>query len=120
MGLVSAKLTLSNPLLEDLQPLEVQALVDGGANLLYLPRPVADQLQLETNGTREVPTADGRRTSCPYVGPIQVRFEGRQCYTGAMVTGDRVLLGTIPLDDMGLVFSPLERRLVPNPQPLRV
>ena len=120
MGHVSADITLSNPRLETLRPLEVHALVDSGANFLCLPRQVADLLQPETNETRDVATADGKRTSCPYVGPVQVRFDGRQCYVGALVLGDQVLLGAIPLEDMELIVSPAERRLVPNPQPLRV
>ena len=120
MGLVFADITLSNPRLENLRLLEVQALADSRSNFLCLPKEVADQLQLETNEVRNVVTADGRQTSCPYVGPIQVRFDGRQCYVGALVLGDQVLLGAIPLEDMELIVSPLERRLVPNPEPLRV
>jgi hypothetical protein len=32
---------------------------------------------------REVTLADGRRTLVPYMGPIEVRFDGRRCFTGA-------------------------------------
>ena len=115
MGLASAKIILSNPRSDDLKPLEIEALADSGANYLCIPQHVASQLRLETMMDREVTTADGNRTSCPYVGPIRIRFENRGCYVGAIVIGDQVLLGTIPMEDMDLVVLPLERLIAVNP-----
>ena len=115
MGLASAKIILSNPQLDELKPLEVEALADSGANYLCLPQHVANELRLETMMDKEVTTADGRRTSCPYVGPIRIRFENRGCYVGAIVIGDQVLLGAIPMEDMDLVGLPQERRIAVNP-----
>ena len=115
MGLASAKILLSNPRLDDLKPLEVEALADSGANFLCIPQAVADQLRLETMMDKEVTTADGKRAHYPYVGPIRVRFENRGCYVGAIVLGDQVLLGAIPMEDMDLVVLPLERRIAVNP-----
>ena len=37
------------------------------------------------------------------------------CYVGAIVLGDEVLLGAIPMEDMDLVVLPLERRVAVNP-----
>jgi hypothetical protein len=34
--------------------------------------------------------ADTRRT-VPYVGPVEVRFRNRRCFTGAMLLGNEVL-----------------------------
>jgi len=51
----------------------------------------------------------------PYVGPIEVRFENRNCYVGALVLGGDVLLGAIPMEDMDVVISPLHRKIVVNP-----
>ena len=115
MGLASATITLSNPRLADLKPVEVEALADSGAVFLCIPQHVANQLQLEMTLTKEVTTADGKRTLCPYVGPIRVHFDNRDCYVGAIVLGDQVLLGTIPMEDMDLVVLPLERRVAVNP-----
>lgn len=42
----------------------------------------------------------------PYVGPVEVRFKNRVGFGGAIVTGDHVLLGVIPTEDMDLVFIP--------------
>ncbi len=115
MGFVSAKILLSNPRLDDLRPVEVEALADSGANYLCLPEHVADQLRLEVESEKAVTTADGRRQMCRYDGPVRIRFENRSCYVGALVLGDQVLLGAIPMEDMDLVALPLERRIAVNP-----
>jgi clan AA aspartic protease len=106
MGLIHAKIALRNPRDAGLRPVETDALVDTGALHLCLPEHVALQLKLEELYQREVTTADGSRRLCPYVGPIEVRFENRACYTGALVLGDEVLLGAVPMEDMDLVISP--------------
>ena len=115
MGLASARITLSNPRLDSLRPVEVEALADTGAVLLCIPEHVATQLRLEVLMDKEVTTTDGKRTLCPYVGPIRIRFENRGCYVGAIILGDQVLLGAIPIEDMDLVVLPLERRVAVNP-----
>jgi hypothetical protein len=76
---------------------------------------VANQLQLSESSKKEVTLADGRKQLCPYVGPIHLRFENRECYVGAVVLGDEVLLGAVPMEDMDLVVIPSERRVAVNP-----
>jgi hypothetical protein len=51
----------------------------------------------------------------PYVGPIETRFKNRAAYVGAIVMGDEVILGAIPMEDMDLVALPNSRRLDVNP-----
>jgi len=51
----------------------------------------------------------------PYIGPIEVRFANRRCFTGAMVLGDEVLLGAIPMEDMDLVLKPQLQSIAVNP-----
>jgi clan AA aspartic protease len=116
VGLVYARIRLGNPRRPELSPLEAQALVDTGAMHLCIPQHVAVQLKLESAYEREVTTADGAKRLCPYVGPIEVSFDGRTCYTGAIVLGDEVLLGAVPMEDMDLVVSPSTRSVVVNPQ----
>ena len=111
-----ASITLKNPLDPELRPLEVQALVDTDAMHLCIPEHVSMQLRLEQLQEREVITADGSTRLCPYVGPIEVRFENRACFTGALVLGDEVLLGAVPLEDMDLVISPSVRSVTVNPK----
>jgi clan AA aspartic protease len=115
MGLAYAQLTLSNPREPQLLAIEVRALADSGSTYVCLPEHVAIQLRLETLYQREVTIADGSRRVCPYVGPLQVRFDGRACFTGALVLGEEVLLGAIAMEDMDLVISPSDRRVTVNP-----
>jgi clan AA aspartic protease len=114
-GMSSAKLMLDNSRLPALQPLEIEALADTGAIFLCIPDHVANQLQLSESSKKEVTLADGRKQLCPYVGPIHLRFENRECYVGAVVLGDEVLLGAVPMEDMDLVVIPSERRVAVNP-----
>ena len=116
MGLVYANISLSNPREPTLRAIEVEALVDTGAVTLCLPEHVAIQLKLTEIEQREVTTADGKPHLVPYVGPLQVQFENRTCFTGAFVLGDSVLMGTIPMEDMDLVVSPREQKVTVNPK----
>jgi clan AA aspartic protease len=115
MGLAYAQVTLDNPKRPDLQPLETQALADTGSLYLCIPESVKVQLQLEATSQKTVTTADGRRSLCDYVGPVRIRFENRECYVGAVVLGDEVLLGAVPMEDMDLVLVPPLRRVIVNP-----
>lgn len=60
--------------------------------------------------------ADGSRRLCSYVGPIHLKYANRQCLTGAMVIGEEVLLGAIPIEDMDLIIHPAQLKLMPNPE----
>ncbi len=116
MGLVHAEIALKNPRRPELKAMPVSALVDTGAITLCIPEHVAVQLKLEAIEDREVTTADGRPQVVNYVGPIEVNFEGRTCFTGALVLGDAVLMGAVPLEDMDLVIHPAGRTVTVNPQ----
>ena len=116
MGQITTKIHLSNPRDVDLEPLEVEALVDTGAVTLCIPEHVAIQLNLDVLEQREVTTAEGKKHKCDYVGPVQIRFGNRSCFGGALVLGDGVLLGAIPMEDMDLVTRPLDGTVAVNPQ----
>ena len=91
MGHVFADIELSNPRQPELSPLKARALADTGA------------------------VADGRSMNVPYVGPIKISFGKRFCYVGALVLGDEVLLGAVPMEDMDLVIHPGRRELTVDP-----
>jgi len=116
MGLVYAEIQLSNPRNPELKPLTTNALVDTGAITLCIPEHIMLQLGLEEIEKREVTTADGRHIPVSYVGPIQIKFDNRTCFTGALVLGDGVLLGSVPMEDMDLVVSSRMQRLTVNPE----
>ena len=115
MGLIYANISMSNPRKEALQKVDVECLVDTGAMWTCIPEHISIQLGLDELEKREVTTADGKKHSCPYVGPIQIKFENRMCFTGAIVLGDSVLLGVIQMEDMDLLVNPLQRKLSVNP-----
>ncbi len=115
MGHVFAEIEISNPREPDLVPIKARALADTGALMLCIPEHLAIQLELETESVREVSVADGRNKKVPYVGPIRVGFGNRFCYVGALVLGDEVLLGAVPMEDMDLVVSPGRREITPDP-----
>ena len=115
MGLVHTNITLKNPRHPELRTVEIRALADTGALHLCIPEHVAIQLRLDKLQEREVTIDDGSKRLCSYVGPIEVRFGERACFTGALVLGDEVLLGAVTMEDMDLIVSPAMRTVTVNP-----
>jgi len=118
MGLIHTNILLSNPKKDSSESIEVSALVDTGALHLCIPEHIGIQLGFDflSASQREVVTADGKRHLVPYVGPIQIGFENRNCFTGALVLGDEVLLGAVPMEDMDLLVSPAKQSVTVNPE----
>jgi hypothetical protein len=115
MGLTNGKLVLKNPRVAELEPVEVEALADSESVFLCIPAHVQIQLGLEENGKKEVTLADGSQKFVPYVGPLEVHFKNRVGYFGAVVLGNEVLLGAIPMEDMDLIIIPRTRTVDVNP-----
>ena len=115
MGLSYCILTLKNPRISEENSIEVSALADTGSVFLIIPEHVRLQLALDEQGKKEITLADGSRKMVPYVGPIETRFKNRIAYVGAIVMGDEVLLGAIPMEDMDLVVVPQQRTVEVNP-----
>ena len=113
MGFVHVEVALSNPRTDD-PPLHATALVDTGALHLRLPESLARQMDLPFDRFRRVTYADGRSMEAPYVGPIRIEVGDRECFVGAMVFGDEVLLGAIPMEDMDLLVDPARRKVLPR------
>jgi clan AA aspartic protease len=116
MGLINVQLSLTNPRRPEIQPVTADALVDTGSVFLVIPEHIRLQLQLDEQDKKEVTLADGSRRLIPYVGPIETRFKNRVAYVGAVVMGDEVLLGAIPMQDMDLVLLPQQRTADVNPE----
>ena len=115
MGYIYAELSLTNPSKPDLKPVNVRALCDSGAIQSCLPAHIANQLGLAFSENREVSTADGAVHNVPYVGPLQIAFDNRKCFTGAFVLGDEVLLGAIEMQAMDVILNPRLEILTVNP-----
>jgi clan AA aspartic protease len=115
MGLAFATLTLKNPRYPNLSPIVVEALADTGSVHLCVPEHIALQLNLQEYDKKEVTIADGSRRIVSYMGPIEIHFKNRVGLGGALVFGDQVLLGAIPMEDMDLIVIPKDRRVDVNP-----
>jgi len=115
MSRINPLLQLINPRRPEIQPVEVEALVDTGSVHMVIPEQVRLQLQLDEHDRKEVTLADGTKRLVPYVGPIEVRFKNRVGFVGAIIMGDQCLLGAIPMEDMDLVVMPKDRRVDINP-----
>lgn len=113
MGFVHTEITLRDPRSE-VSPVHTSALVDTGAMHLCLPEAIARQLDLPFERFRRVTFADDSSINAPYVGPIGLAVGDRECYVGAMVLGDEVLLGAIPMEDLDMLVDPARRQLVPR------
>ena len=115
MGLVYTNVRLGNDARPELEEINVLALADTGALHLCIPEHVTLQLQLSQKQPREVQTADGKSHIVPYVSPVKISLLGRECVTGALVFGNQVLLGAIPMEDMDLVIEPSRQQVTVNP-----
>jgi clan AA aspartic protease len=96
--------------------MQVDALADSGSVHLCIPQWVCDRLNLETLTEKEATLADGTSRLFPYAGPVEIRFKNRVGFTGALVMGEQVLLGAIPMEDMDLVIVPKTREIDVNPR----
>jgi clan AA aspartic protease len=115
MGIIFQNIRLANFGRDDLEEIDANALVDSGAAELCIPQHIANQLRLKQIEEREVRIANGDRVLVPYVGGVRVEVFGRQTVTSAVVIGDQVLLGAIPMEAMDLVIHPRSLTLTPNP-----
>ena len=118
MGLVYARLRLSNEARKDLRPVEIDALVDSGAFSMCIPEIVRAELQLETVETRKVELTDGTVRDVEFVSPLGVRFDNRFTVSPAAVIGSEVLLGAVPMQDLDVIIDPKSEQLrVPPERP---
>ncbi|MBI5186631.1 MAG: clan AA aspartic protease [Nitrospinae bacterium] len=115
MGIVRAKIKLSNPMKSELQALEVDAVVDTGCTYLAITEEQRLQLKLEVISEREVTVATGQPVVVPYAGPIKVEFKGRVTMLCAIVTGNEALLGAMVMEDLDLVIRPAALSIDVNP-----
>jgi predicted aspartyl protease len=100
---------------DEIQQLEVHALVDTGSVMLAINQTIADALGLSVIGQRKSQLADGTRLTLPVVGGIVVRYLDRWSLTNALLLPDdqEPLLGAIPMEEMDLYVHPARNELLP-------
>jgi clan AA aspartic protease len=126
MGIVYADITLINGEdlmlakrhiigLEEVKQMTVSMLADSGAYMLAINESIQEQLQFPV--LEKAQLANGSIEEYDVVGPVEIRFENRQCTCRAMVLpGDNEpLLGAIPMEDMDILIHPRRQELIVNP-----
>ena len=100
------------------EELECDALVDTGAVELALPMELVERLRLKEVGTIRAFTADGGRHEFRLFGIAEVEVQERTCQVRVIELphGSKALLGAVPLEQMDWHVSPLDKKLVPNPE----
>ena len=115
MGLVHARIQLSNALRPDLAAVEVDALVESGASELCIPEGLRQQLALESFEIRTAELADGSQHEVDVVEAVRIFFKTRRTVTTAVVIGNEVLLGAIPMQAMDVLIDPKSEQLILPP-----
>ncbi|MBI2158696.1 MAG: retroviral-like aspartic protease family protein [Candidatus Rokubacteria bacterium] len=91
----------------------LELLVDTGATLLVVPRPLADHLELTVQRTQPVQIAGGRREIWP-IAEVRLAVDGGEVTTPCFVAPDGpALLGAVALESLFLAVDPVAKRLVP-------
>lgn len=93
------------------------ALVDTGAVMLSLPKPMVTALGLRRYRTRRVRTVGGI-VETAICATVRLTVEGRDFTTDVAEIPDDcpVLIGQIPLEGLDLVIDPIGQRLIGNPE----
>ena len=107
---------LSNDALEDLQAVCAIALVNAKVWHFCIPEDIAARLQLQDRDRRTVTLADGQSHEVRYVSPLRIQVLGRTFVAGALVLGDRVVLGAGAMADLDLIQDPTTQALTVNPE----
>ena len=128
MGLTYAEIILANGTDVDLaqtgrmekdavRKVEVSALVDSGAYLLTIDEAIKTELGLSVKELRKVELADGSRSECEIVGPVDLYFKNRSTTCRALVLpgATEVLLGAIPMEDLDVLLDPKSQQLIVHP-----
>jgi len=101
----------------EVRTLEIEALVDTGATMLFLPADVVARLGIPYERMRKVRYADGHIGEVPWVGGVRLEVLGREMVCDALVgpPGTTPLLGQIQLEELDLIVDPKNRELCVNP-----
>ena len=103
---------------EDVRAVEVvDALVDTGAYMLFLPKRLIKQLGLKKFRSRRIRTAVGSGTAGVY-DAVRLTIQGRECTIDVAEVPNKcpVLIGQIPLEMLDFVVDPRGQKLIGNPE----
>ncbi len=111
MGHVTVNIRLANPQFGLRDKLTDKALVDTGATFTTIPEAVARKLRLKSIGKRKVSTA--ARSQVLDQSYAYIEIDGRNTVTPLLIskTLDKILLGVITLEALGLSVDPTKGEL---------
>jgi predicted aspartyl protease len=96
----------------------MNALVDAGAVMLFLPQDVVELLGLKIRRTVIVTYADERKEERPVAGPVTIkisrRFMNTDCIVGPPLS--EALIGQVILEGLDLLADCQHRTLIPRPE----
>jgi len=110
MGHVNIKLKLANPI-ELEKGIEESAIVDTGATFTTLPLSIANNLNLKVIGKIKVKTAT--KTELLDQSYAYIEINNKRTVTPVLIseTLDRILIGVITLESLGLAVDPTTGQL---------
>ncbi|HEV8310483.1 MAG TPA: aspartyl protease family protein [Methylomirabilota bacterium] len=92
---------------------QIDLLVDTGATLLVIPRPLADRLEVVPQRSQPVILAEGQRDVWP-VAEVRLALDGQEVTTPCFIApGGPALLGAVALESLFLAVDPVAKKLVP-------
>lgn len=111
MGLTYIEGVVSGP---SGQRRQVRFLVDSGAKYTLLPHDVWQALGLEPKRAMDFILADGT-TLTRQISECRISLDDQEGHTPVILgePGDEALLGTVTLEEFGLVLNPFSRTLQP-------
>lgn len=115
MGLAWVKVRISNPV-DGKRMVEQAMLVDSGAVYSVIPQRILRQIGIKPIGRKVFTLADGSRIKRE-IGIARLQI-GRAVGGSTVIFGkrrDKSLLGVVTLEDLGLAFDPVKRKLKPLP-----
>ena len=94
------------------------AIVDTGAIQLCIPVEIVEKLKLVELDEKRFKTADGSEHIYRVMGIVLLEVMGRKARVEVieLPRGSKILLGALPLEEMDWHISPLENKLLPNPE----
>jgi aspartyl protease family protein len=111
MGHVNVKLKLANPVSPSATQIEMSALVDTGATFTTIPRHVAEKLGLRITGKRTVRTATKLETLEQSFASVEINSNLTVTPILVSDTLDKILVGVITLEALGLAVDPTTGQL---------
>jgi len=96
----------------------MQAIVDTGAVMLFIPPNVVEKLELEILRTVAVTYADERKEEKPIAAPVYLKTEDRFMITECIVVPplSEALIGQVILEGLDLIPDCQHQTLSPRPE----